>query len=152
MPPAETVKTRTLPAGNRGFTLFELIVVLFILGLVSAVVIVSTGRLHERAVLQSETRTVRSMLAFARTAALMDRKEIAFRINSDARQCTLNDGGNTIRSHTFPAGFEISGDKEIFFSPKGNSSGGAIEIDDGKGRRFRIEVDPSLGTTRIQRL
>ncbi|MEC4676553.1 MAG: prepilin-type N-terminal cleavage/methylation domain-containing protein, partial [Nitrospirota bacterium] len=47
---------KTSIAGNRGFTLLELIVVLFIIGLSTSVVVFSIGRLHDKTVFNGESR------------------------------------------------------------------------------------------------
>lgn len=145
------VRTRTLSAGNRGFTLFELAVVLFIIGLSLAVVAVSAGRLHEKSVFQEEARRIYLTLQHGRSAALMERKEIVFRINGETGSYWLDDEGTARNRHAVPGRFVLTGAEVIFF-PKGNSTGGAIGLSDEKGTRYEIAVDPVLGTSRIKRL
>ncbi|GAB4485666.1 MAG: hypothetical protein OHK006_12220 [Thermodesulfovibrionales bacterium] len=145
------MRTRTSTAGNRGFTLFELAVVLFIVGISLAVVAVSTGRLHEKSVFQAEARLIFQTLQHARGAALRERKEIIFKIDSEARSYWLEDEGRERNRRAVPERFTLTGDEVIFF-PKGNSTGGTVVLSDEKGKKYEIGVDPVLGTARFKRL
>lgn len=161
--------TRTLQAGNRGFTplektpykkgltsltgftLIELIIVLFIIGLAASVVIVSVGRLHEKTVFNEEARKLFQTIKHAREVSLLERKNIEFKIKEDENKYWLDYGdGTTYNLHSVPQKFTITGEAVVFF-PKGNSSGGLIKINNGKGREYTIEVDPVLGMPAIKR-
>jgi len=53
--------------------------------------------------------------------------------------------------HAVPKKYPLSG-KDLYFFPKGNSSGGLIEIRNEKGQKYAITVDQVLGTSSIKRL
>ena len=111
-----------MTVGNRlsqkGFTLFELIVVLFIAGLVTAVAIVATGRIHERAVFNEEARKIFQTLKHAREVSLFERREVTFRIDGEENRYWLDYGDEKKSDERFVGrGFRLTG-KDIFFSPR----------------------------------
>jgi general secretion pathway protein H len=144
------VRTRTSTAGNRGFTLLELVVVIFIAGLAAGVVAVSTGNLRDRARFNAEARKVYQTLRHAREISLVQRRNAVFRVDSDENRYWIDYEGSTSPPHAVPRGLAISG-KDIVFFPKGNSSGGRIKLSDPKGHGFAIGVDSVLGTSEIKR-
>jgi general secretion pathway protein H len=135
-----------------GFTLLELIIVLFIVGLASSVVVFSAGRLHDRTVFNEEARRIFHTAKRARELSLIERREMKLRIDAEAGRYWIDGGDEKARfSHTVRQGYVLTGEEVVFFS-KGNSSGGFIKINDGKGKGYSIEVDPVLGTPSIKRL
>jgi general secretion pathway protein H len=141
----------TLTASQKGFTLFELIVVLFIAGLVTAVAIVATGRIHDRAVFNEEARRIFQTLKHAREVSLFERREVTFRIDGEENRYWLDYGDDKKPDERFVGrGFRLTG-KDIFFFPKGNSSGGLVKIENEKGQGYAIKVDPVLGSPTIRR-
>lgn len=151
-PLAAKVKIKTLTVGNRGFTLFELIVVLVIIGITASVVFFSTAKLHDKTLFNEETRRIVQTLKHARAVSLLDRKNVEFRIDDEGKNYWVIAGDDdSLSKHMLPQKFTLSGEAVIFF-PKGNSSGGSLIIDDGKGRKFRIEIDSVLGTPSVKRV
>ena len=149
----EKVRIKTLTAGNKsGFTLLELLVVLFIIGITVSVVAVSVGRLHDKTVFTEEARRIYLTMKHAREAAILDRREVAFRLNEETQTYWLDySASKPSENHAVPRKFTITG-ADIFFFPKGNSSGGLIEIQNEKGQKYAIEVNQVLGTSSIKRL
>ncbi len=143
--PGEGLKSQS------GFTLFELIVVLFIAGLVVSVAIVATGRMHDRAVFNEEARRIFQTLKHAREVSLFERRDVTFRIDEEGMRYWL-DYGDEKKADSRGVGrrFRLTG-KDIFFFPKGNSSGGLIKIEDEKGQGYEIKVDPVLGSPSLRR-
>lgn len=82
----------------------------------------------------------------------MQRRNAVFRVDSEENRYWIDyeGSGSTSRPHAVPRGLAISG-KDIFFFPKGNSSGGVIRLSDAGGHGFTIGVDPVLGTSEIKR-
>lgn len=149
--PAGKVRTRTSTAGNRkGFTLLELLVVLFIVGLISSVVALSAGRMRDNSLFREEARRILLTAKHARETAILGRQDVVFKV--DGNRYWLDYGNDRISDlHAVPEKFSLAG-KDLFFFAKGNSSGGLIEIQNEKGRRYAIEVNQLLGTASIKRL
>ena len=150
---AEKVRIKTSTAGNRrGFTLLELLVVLFIVGIIASIVAVSVGRFRDKTLFTEEARRIYLTARHAREAAILDRTEVAFRLNEETNTYWLDyPASKPSVSHVVPKKFTITG-QDIFFFPKGNSSGGLIEIQNEKGQKYAIEVNKVLGTSSIKRL
>jgi len=145
------VKTKTLRAGNKGFTLLELIVILFIVGLASSVVFFSAVRIHEKAVFNEEARKLFQTIKHAREISLIDRRDTMVNLDEEQSKYWIEYGDkSTSNLQVLPRGFGIKGDV-IFFFPKGNSSGGTVKINNGKGKEYTIEVDKVLGTPVFKR-
>jgi len=146
------VRTRTSTAGNDGFTLLELIVVLVIAGLSAAVVFFSIGRLHEKTLFNQDARKVYQTLRKARGMALAEKRDVI--VSVDERTGGYGIGfneGEVFSTQGVGRGTEITGTDVVFYS-KGNSSGGVIVLRNGKGQGYSIEVSKVLGTASIKRL
>jgi len=151
--PAVKVRTKTSTAGNsKGFTLLELLVVIVIVGLATAVVAFSAGRMRDNSAFRQEARKIYLTAKHARGVAILERKDVTLRVDEEGNQYWLDYGNNrTSEAHAVPKKFPLAG-KDIFFSPKGNCSGGIIEITNERGKKYAIEVDRVLGTSSIKRL
>jgi type II secretion system protein H len=148
-PPMQTVRARS---SQSGFTLFELLLVLFIVGLAAAVVMFSASRLQENTLFNTEARKLYLTVKHAREVSMLERRNIVFKVDTEAKRYWIDFGDDkTSEMHSIPEKFVISGEAVSFF-PKGNSSGGRFELDNGKGRKYEVNVDPVLGTTSIKRL
>jgi len=150
---AGKVRTKTSTAGNRkGVTLLELLVVLFIVGLTTAMVVFSAGRMRDNSVFREEARKIYLTAKHAREVAILERQDVALKIDEEGNRYWLDyGGGRTSEMHTVPKRYLLAG-KDLFFFPKGNSSGGLIEIKNEKGQKYAIGVDQVLGTSSIKRL
>lgn len=139
-------------SSQKGFTLFELILVLFILGLAAAVVMSSGSRMQEKYMFNAEARKLYLTVKHAREISIIDRMDIAFKVDQDAKKYWIAyEDENTSETHSIPQKYTIEGENVIFF-PKGNSSGGRIEIGNEKGQKYEITVDRVFGTASIKRL
>ena len=150
---AEKVRIKTSTAGNsNGVTLLELLVVLFIIGLATAMVVFSAGRMRDNSVFREEARKIYLTAKHAREVAILERRDVALKIDEEANRYWLDYGGDkTSEMHAVPKKYPLSG-RDLYFFPKGNSSGGLIEIKNEKGQKYAIEVDQVLGTSSIKRL
>jgi general secretion pathway protein H len=145
-------KTRISTAGNKGFTLLELIIVLFIAGMAVAVVVFSAGRIRENAVFSDEARRLCQTLKHAREIAIMERTDVAVKLDTDSNSYWIDYGdGKTSDIHVLREGLVVSG-KDVYFASNGSSSGGTIKIENAKGQAYEIDIDPVFGTPKIKRL
>lgn len=160
MRPEEREKIKTSQAGNKGFTpnkhpcagftLLELIVVLFIVGISLSIVVVAAGRIFEKTVFKETSKKVFITLKYARETAILGKTPVTFKVGEKGSSFWLEkDGVVEGRVQNLPERVSISGESIIFF-PKGNSSGGLIKIKDEKERGCSIEVDPVLGKPTVK--
>jgi general secretion pathway protein H len=135
-----------------GFTLLELIIVLFIASLALSLVALAVHRSYEKSALRQETMAVQQMLKYARERSLMERVPYSFVVNADEHTYGLRRNGDPVgKARGFHRGLMIEGEAVTFF-PKGNSDGGSITISDRHGREYRIEVDGITGKASVGRL
>jgi len=157
-----------------GFTLLELVVVLTIVGMASALALPTLGDGLRQWRMQGAVRELATLFKFTRNQSVAQR--VPFQVVLDRargvywldhpEKFALFDpergGERGIRLYALPAGFRFgeaavagipsAGERVgILFFPKGNSTGGEIEILDPKGRRYRIVVDPLTGQARVHR-
>ncbi len=137
-----------------GVTLLELIIVLFIIGLAAGVVTVSLSKMHDKTVIREDMKRIYGVLRLARNTAVMERKEVTF--NAD-------EGSVWLEGAASPGAIGAADGKRyplkgitlkvkqgpIIFYPKGNSTGGLIEMKDSKDRLYYMEVDAVSGNAKI---
>ena len=143
------VKVRS---SRSGFTLFELLLVLFIIGMAAAVAMSSGSRMQEKALFNTEARQLYQTVKHARELSIIERTDIVFNVDQEAKKYWITYGDKrTSETHSVPQKFTIVGEN-VFFFPKGNSSGGRIEIGNEKGQKYEVTVDQVFGTASIKRL
>jgi len=115
-------------------------------------VIFSAGRMRDNSVFREEARKIYLTAKHAREVAILERQDVALKIDEEGNRYWLDYGGDkTSEMHAVPKKYPLSG-KDLYFFPKGNSSGGLIEIRNEKGQKYAITVDQVLGTSSIKRL
>ena len=135
-----------------GFTLFELILVLFIIGLAVAVVMSSGSRMQEKALFNTEARNLYLTVKHAREISIVEKTNIVFKVDKDAKKYWISYGDDkTSEKHSVPQQYTFEGSDVLFF-PKGNSSGGKIEIGNEKGQKYEVTVDEVFGAPSLKRL
>ena len=136
-----------------GFTLLELIVVLFLAGLVAALVAPSFSGTLESSRLRSGAAGVRATFTLARTLAasgsrlrsvVFDIERGEYVVDGEARTYVLPEG---IRIESARVGNEEP-EQETFrvrFFPDGSAEGAEIVVASSAGGRLRVTVDPLTG-------
>lgn len=146
-----------LPSERAGFTLVELMVVLILIALASAMIIPKVGagwgRLGEREFLQELVRTLRG----ARVQAMTTGTTVVFRILGDERRY----GTGPALTRRIPGNIRINaenmeedraaGQHLIRFYPDGSQTGAELQVIVDEKKYFRISLNPLLGTVNWRR-
>ena len=138
---------------TRGFTLLELVIVLFLAGLVAALVVPSFSGTLESSRLRSGASDVRAALTLARTlavsgsslrAAAFDIEGRGYAVEGEARRYVLPDG---IRIESVRTGSEEAtrGTVRVRFFPDGSAQDAEIVVVSPGGGRMRVTVEPLTG-------
>jgi type II secretion system protein H len=136
---------------TRGFTLLELVIVLFLAGLVAALVIPRLSGTLESSRLRSGASDVRAALTLARTlavsgsslrAAAFDIEGGRYAVEGEARRYVLPDG---IRIESVRTGSEEATRGTVRFFPDGSAQDAEIVVVSPGGGRMRVTVEPLTG-------
>jgi general secretion pathway protein H len=141
---------------EHGFTLLELLIVLALMALMTAITLPMLGNGVSTTQLRSSARQLAAGLRMARSEALAQRREAfllvdvagkRFRLDSDPRVHKLPDG---ITLKLFTAQNDLVDDNvgAIRFFPDGGSNGGRITVAAGE-RKFEVDVDWLTGRVAI---
>jgi general secretion pathway protein H len=150
-----------------GFTLVELLVVVFIIGAASALVGVTLSESMEDLHLKTLTKEISASMRYARSRAVAEKKTYSLVIDAGDRRYGLYTGAvtrrpgadsgglempawKTVSLRAFPEGISVvndGGDRvlRIDFSPQGGSTGGKIQIWNRKRVGYRITVERLTG-------
>ena len=159
-----------------GFTLFELLVVLIVIGLITSLVGPRLIKSMNRRNIDSTARQISAALRYARSGAVSEKTPYRARFDMDADRLTIErfrsseeeDPSDRAvspygepRAYTlapgihFKKGLSLSGETidagafEIVFFPAGGTSGGEIILTDEEKRSFSISVDMITGSVTV---
>jgi len=161
-----------------GFTLFELLVVVFIIGLVSALVMPRMAASLPGVQLKSSARAVAASLRYARSRAVYEStpymavfdnlqkrlavKSVEYPVAAEQLDFVreMLDRPESANVYEFPAGVEfgVLDDNEslenqdlfaIFFFPRGDSTGAKIVLQNLRRKQYTVTVDSITGTVEI---
>lgn len=163
---------------NRGLTLLELLIVLTIIGIASAIAGAVLYRSLGDLKLKSTAKEVAASLRYARSQAVSEKRIYSFSLDPENRVYHIfaypspsinnlegrsyssphrgedrTDESKSI-SKTLPEGiFLVSKERiNIFFYPLGNSTGGNLALVNEKGSTWDIEIEPSTGRVKIEKV
>jgi len=146
---------------RRGFTLFEIMVVLAIFAFVGILVYPSMKTSLDKAKMDASVRDLAALLKYAREKALAEQETIAVVIQREAKDLTLFDRrGQAIKHYklwerlvfdrVLLDGEELTDKRAVvWFYPDGRSTGIAMGLRNDVGRQLRLKTDLLTGNTRI---
>ncbi|MDX9715689.1 MAG: GspH/FimT family pseudopilin [Dissulfurispiraceae bacterium] len=138
-----------------GFTIIELVIVLFIIGLASAVAAVAFTQGLDAVKLKASAKEVAATLRHAREQAVSQKNVYIFLIDKNSYALKA-DGDNVLENEKDDrlkflmqrelrngVAFQNSQDKptKILFYPLGDSTGGHIYLKNSKGSAYRVSVE-----------
>ncbi len=146
-----------MPAGHRGVTLLELLIVLILMVLIAAMALPLFSGGVSGTELKSAARDVASGLRLARDRAVAQRTESMLELNLETRTFRVSPDE---RSHRLPEKIELklyTAQRDLLnekigairFFPDGGSNGGRITLAAGE-RKYDIDVDWLTGRVAIQ--
>jgi len=138
------------PLAARGFTLVELVVVLFLLALAAGLVLPAAGRGIETVELRAQVARFSAFLRYGREQAVVRRLAHEVRVDAEAHRLTLipagSDGPKAERQLSSRIGISAEPPgAAVTFSPEGFSSGASFRLRAPGGRAYRVTVDPITG-------
>ncbi len=143
---------------SSGFTLIEMIVVMLIIGIASGLVGMLISKGSDNLELRTFTREVASALRYARNHAVSEKNIYCFVIDPEKREYVLfsEDTGYTkidiVMNIPIPDKLEMVQDKEsIEFFPRGNSTGGKIEISSREESSYIIRINRITGKVEAEK-
>ncbi len=141
---------------NRGFTLLELIIVMLIISISTAIVYISISIAERKALLKNTARRIFISLRYAKEMAIMQRKIMGFMVEDNGKAYSIiqinneeRDDYQILKQAEVKRGVMIEGEGIVFY-PLGNSSGGTIIVSDNENRQIRITVDDITGGIKIE--
>lgn len=140
-------------AHGKGFTLLEVLLTVFILGLASALVspVVMSGIDGLR--LKTTAKRLAAVFINARVIAVSEGSPVHARISE--KRVIIESTKKTHKEIPIPDDVTVNSSSEylVIFYPKGNSSGGVFEIlDKDKKPVFEVKVDAATGRVKVVRL
>lgn len=149
---------------ERGFSLLELLVVIIIMGVISALALPSFSKFLENIEMRKSIRSLSSILRFARSRAIQEgaSHKVNFeekglwvsKEDRDGRYIRLEGkrGANIILPELEVAPLSEGNEASITFYPKGTSSGGEIILEVRNEQAYRITVERITGKIRVEKI
>lgn len=142
-------------AHGKGFTLLEVLLTVFILGLASALVspVVVSGIDGVR--LKTTTKRLATTFINARVLAVSEGSPVYARISENKVVIESSNTKKAKKELSIPDEVKVNprSEKFVVFYPKGNSTGGVFEIlDKDKKPIFEVRVEASTGRVKVVRI
>lgn len=156
---AERVRMRILRAGicnSKGFTLFELTVVIFIISLVLALSLPFFTGIGEGRI-KSDAKRVASIIRYLNDSAISAKDTFQIRFNFKDRALTYttpegekSEGFNSLSGIELQSGGMVSeGEVIVFFTPAGSSESFIVHLGD-DASRMTVELNNMSGKVKIR--
>jgi general secretion pathway protein H len=151
-----TTRPASVRPASAGFTLIEIVVVLAILAVATALVLPAVGRGSQAIKLRSEAGQIAALLRQARLEAVTKRRPT--RVTLDPARNTValtaGDAEHPLKQLTLPAGLRVSiaaGGDSLGFSSRGLTRETRWLVEAADGRRLQIDVDGITGRVTVGR-
>ena len=143
---------RRSQTGRAGFTLMEILLVVVIIGVASAVAIPTFARSFRGAKVRNSTRTVMMMHRHAQTKAVLGQRYMALLFDEVKGTLEMVDQGQPgVKIRSFRGGKEIDGIHFVSYYPNGMCEAYSVEIGDDENRTAKIKVDAVTGKAKVER-
>ena len=148
---------------KNGFTLIEIIVVMLIIGIASGLVGIMISKDTGSLELRTFTKDVSAVLRYARNKAVAEKKIYCFVIDKDKHTYLLYSEDTEYKNKKIVLNKNIPDELEMSvqdseedsqymeFFPRGDSSGGAIEITNQEGAGFFIIINRITGNLKVEK-
>lgn len=144
----------------RGFSLFELLIVLVLMGVVAGVIFPTFSGSLENLEMETSCRDLVTRMKKARSSAIG--RQSVFRIILQKEDSGIlkyhyaDEYGQSLEEFSLPEGVEVAdGSRElplrISFYPNGRSSGAEFTLRNQRGKLLQIKVDPITGFGKVIR-
>lgn len=150
-------------AARKGFTLIELVLVLFIIGIASALAVGILYRSMDNIRLKTAAKELSASLRYARSHAVAEKKIYSFVMNNNGyrlytepqdKSASEQEKTSFIFQKILPqeivAEYQDSEDIRIDFYPQGDSTGGEIRLKNEKGAELLITIEKITGKVKIE--
>lgn len=148
---------------RQGFALLELLVVLLIIGLLSALVVPSMGRFMTGVKLKTGSRDILNIFRIARETAIREQVAHKVRVDFVHKTILLTDAyGGLKRQYELVKELEVEAIRiegadaekqdvvDVIFYPEGNATGAEVVLrNPGTDNRITVRTDAVTGTARI---
>jgi general secretion pathway protein H len=136
---------------SEGFTLVEMVVVLFVLAIASAISLPTIGRGLETLKIRSEAQGIVAFFRYGRQQAITTHRPQTIAVDpAGGRLSITEEGAETPRlTRQISASIRVIADPptqtQVTFSPEGFSNGGNFLLEGPGGRSYRISINPMTG-------
>ncbi len=141
---------------NKGFTLLELIIVMFLIGLTLSLAAVLFSNALPSSKFSATAREIAASVRHARTLAQLKGEMQTLTIDMDSHKYRID----TVTSKDIPPGVSVkvvdplqgdiqTGQYHFSFPPIGGAEGGTIVLWNSK-KTIRIEIDPIVGSAMVK--
>jgi prepilin-type N-terminal cleavage/methylation domain-containing protein len=148
MPEKEMVKGPKFGGGGRrGFSLFEMMVVLVLLAIMAGMTGPALGRLLDGLHFRQQTRQLGAILRYSRLVAVSRGETVRLRLDREIEESVFELSGPVDERREFKLQDEdvlVMDPGEFFFFPEGYATPGVLTFSKGE-KVYRLRLDPLTG-------
>ena len=136
---------------NKGFSLFELLLVLLLMGILAGIAMPATGKILDSLAFRKKASNISAVLRYARIMAISKGKEVLLtRSEDDLHALQLSGPVDEIKNLGFDTEDQLFMEPEaLVFLPEGHATPAVITYVSGKRKQI-IRVDPLTGMPELE--